>query len=117
MDDFELLEFSEDLEEIQKGVNIYDFPAVFVGEGRIYFNRASTQFLQGVHAVRFYTSTNYVVMEPALKGGASSFTIIRQTVTNPSALKAKAVKNGWYKLYRCKNGFAFKRYEQLGEVA
>ena len=112
-EELELLDFSEEFEAIEKRLNCYDFPALYVGEKRIYFNKSAARFLEGTEALRFYTSTNYVVMKPDKKGNYASFSVIKHSVCHPVALQSKKVQYGWYKLYRTKDGFAFKRYEQL----
>ena len=114
----------DELEEIEKFLRSpkFNFPAITVGKERIYFNRSCAPFLKD--AVKWFASTDYIVGVPAKRSGKNSFAITNKKIgdclfysaTFPVALKMeKKLQPGCYKLYKYKDGFAFKRYEPIAE--
>ena len=127
-EEMELLNFEEDIEEIQKCLpsNQYDFPVVSVSKNGLYLNYWTQKIIDkiGMNAVRFFTTTNYVILVPCKKGQSNAFSLCNSGNANgnykwigmPKALEEKKIKPGSYRLYKCKQGFCFKRYEPLTEV-
>lgn len=120
-EEFESLELDGlEFDEIEKakGGAKYEFPTITLGEYTLYFNAAFSKFFEDVEYVKFKASTEYVLIEPAKKRDRSTFRVNRWThamrgTAYPANLKEKKIKRGIYKIYRYKDGFAFKRYEPL----
>ena len=115
----ELIELNEELEAIRKKLLCkFKEPVAYLSDNRITFNKAASQVVPD--RIEWFTSSSYVIGLPSksMKKGYSTFrhnkrASVRETAF-PSELKnAKKVKNGYYKLYKYKDGFAFKRYEPL----
>lgn len=115
-----LLDIGE-LEEIKKITSFqkWDFPVVYFGNSHVYFNKISDRFLAG-NAVRWFASSEYIVGLPAKDNSNNAFTLRKNKTTGvtytafPSVLrKEKKLQDGHYKLLKYKDGFAFKRYEQI----
>ena len=115
-----------ELEEITKMFrnSKYDFPTISVGTSTIYFNTYCSPLLEGKGAVKWFASTAYIIGIPVKNLENNAFTIVKQTHKNcggylahfPAKLKQeKKIQPGYYKLYKYKDGFAFKRYEPLTE--
>lgn len=114
---------TENLEEIQKFgfANRFDYPVITIGEKTIYFNRFAEHLLKD--AVRWATAGEYVIGLPCDRKASNAFAA-RKPATGapgkiavfPSALRdEKKIQPGTYKLYKYKDGFAFKRYEPIKE--
>ena len=111
----------DELEEVEKMLrsNIFAFPAMHVGDGQCTFNRFCAPLLG--EYVQWFTTPEYVIGLPAKKGERNAFKVQGTIVTGrcinttfPIVLKTeKKIMSGYYKIYKYKNGFAFKRYEQL----
>ena len=117
---------NDDFEEIERrrAQNIYKFPTVGVYGTTLGFNIAAYPLLDGWTHICFYTTPEYVIMTKASKNERNAFALRRyfarestgycnQNVTIPADLKEKKLRHGVYKLYKCKQGLAFKRYEPL----
>lgn len=114
---------TENIEEIQKfGFdNRFDYPVITIGEKTIYFNKLSECLVKD--AVRWATAGEYVIGLPCDKSANNAFTIRKaphnaagKIAVFPSALRdGKKIQPGTYKLYKFKDGFAFKRYEPIKE--
>lgn len=115
----------EKLEERKRRgfVDRFPFPAVTVHGTSIYFNRFCTSLLG--KAIRWYLTGDYVIGLPPQKGDTTVdvFAIRFQgpgkgaRTTFPIAMRSgKRVREGAYKVYKYKNGLAFKRHEPLEEV-
>ena len=124
--DFELeeLKLYEELEDVERARTAmrYPFPTVTITPHNIIFNLMCNSFLDGVVFLHISTSPNYVVMQPVDKASIANFKLSRQnrkygnrSLTIPAALREKKIQRGNYKLYKAKDGWAFKRYEPLGE--
>lgn len=118
MNDFdelvEDLSTEEEFEEVCRGAHKYPFPAINVDERFFTFNEASWPLVKEYKAVRYYLSKNLVAMMPCRKGSVNSFVFkIKSGMTIPTALQEYKIRPGWYKLYRYKDGVAFKRYEPI----
>lgn len=126
LDNFESVLIDEELEAILKNIGKYQFPVAHLiivdGNNRNFqmqFNRVASPLVPDY--IKWFVSTNYVIGLPAHKDGTDVFkswpTTRRsnnKTTTVPSALvREKKIKPGNYKIYKYKNGFAFKRYELL----
>lgn len=123
---------SAELEEVQKSAIFkFDFPAVSVTSGAsayFYFNAAAQPLFENFDKIKFFTTPEYIVFADSKGDWKNAFTIQERRpklrdksfscysyfkATIPAALKEKKIKPGCYKLYKCKQGFAFKRYEPL----
>lgn len=123
---------SAELEEVQKAdICKFDFPAVSVTTGHsayFYFNAAAKPLFENFDKIKFFTTPEYVIFadgkgdwkntfsvqerRPKLRDKSiSCFSYYKATI--PAAMKEKKLQPGCYKLYKCKQGFAFKRYEPL----
>ena len=127
---------SAELEEVQKAYFCkFNFPAVSVTSGDspyFYFNAAAKPLFEKFDRVKFFTTPEYIVFADGKGDWKNAFSIkechpkLRDKsfscayyykATIPAALKEKKIQPGCYKLYKCKQGFAFKRYEPLEESA
>lgn len=117
----EEIELDEELELIEKtfGRKV-DFPAVTLTQksAQMYFNVYARDLVPD--HINWSTTTNYVVGLPTNATDKDAFHARKSWKGNgvvcfcPVALlKEKKVKEGTYKVYKYKNGFAFKRYEPL----
>lgn len=122
-----VLEFDlDELEEVKKlsCESQFDYPVVYVGSV-LYFNKASSVFMNGVQAIKWFVTPEYVVGIPARKGTHNSFLITKTDNKSGGSIyyarfpvslrEEKKLKQGIYKLLKCKNGFAFRRYEPIEE--
>ena len=126
LSNFENALIDEEFEEIVKTIGKYQFPVVHLsivdGNSRNYqmvFNKHATQLVPDY--IKWFVSTNYVIGLPVSKDSKNAFKSwqsnrqsYNKSTTVPSALvREKKIKPGDYKIYKYKDGFAFKRYEQL----
>lgn len=118
----EMLEFDEELEVIEKLHNgflgKFGYPVVCFKNTFCCFNSECAPLVP--ENIKWAVSTNYVVGLPGKNEEKNTFrTRKRFDVTCaffPSVLKnEKKLQDGYYKIYKYKDGFAFKRYEQLEE--
>ena len=123
-EELEMLNLDElSFEEVCRKLSGFPFPAITVGEHQIYCNIMFKNLLNGETHIRLYTTPEYVIIEPLSSGDyANSFKIHKMdnagcAFTIPVYLREKKLQKGFYKIYKCKKGYAFKRYEQLGDVA
>lgn len=95
----------------------FKFPVIYLNSDYMYCNKAAKSLVGD--AVRWYVSTEYVVGLKAPKFSTNAFSVhwrkdIVARMTMPKQLyKAKKLRDGYYKLYKYKDGFAFKRYEPI----
>lgn len=120
---------SAELEEVQKtDICKFDFPAVSVTTGRsayFYFNAAAKPLFEKFDKIKFFTTPEYVIFADGKGDWKNTFSVQERRprlsdksfsyykATIPAAMKEKKLQPGCYKLYKCKQGFAFKRYEPL----
>ena len=123
-EELEMLDLNElDLEEINRKLSGFPFPVVTVGTHTIYGNILFKKLVGDTTHIRLYTTPEYVIIEPLSSGDyANSFRMHKMSnagcaFTIPVYLREKKIKPGFYKIYKCKKGYAFKRYEQLGGAA
>lgn len=92
-----------------------EFPTVTLGERYVYFNRLAVQFIPSVG--RWVTTPEYVLFLPAVAGGEDANrvwdTASGKETNFARHLREKRIKKGCYRLYKYKDGVAFKRYEQI----
>ena len=112
----------EELELIKKlsHVGKFQFPVVLVGETAIGFNRFASALVPDT--VKWFCSGEYII---GLPGNGNDPDCFRAHFINskngcrstsfPAAMREKKVKKGYYKVYKFRDGFAFKRYEPLEE--
>ena len=115
-----LLDLGE-LEEVEKFFTSSSLriPVVHVGALAVSFNKACRELLG--EAVRWFTTSEYVIGLPANRGDKNAFSLkttasgaCMRSAYIPAVLRReKKIGIGYYKLYKYKNGFAFKRYEQI----
>lgn len=111
----------EELELIKKLAHMekFPYPVALVGETAIGFNRYASPIVP--KAIKWFCTGEYIIGLPGDKGDRDSFLshFVDRTrsacksTAFPADMKAKKVKKGYYKVYKFKNGFAFKRYEPL----
>lgn len=114
------LEDGVEFEEVIKNLRKYSFPTVTLTSNKqMCFNIAATKSGIIPDYIKWLVSTDYVIGIPAEEDGRNSFKTwlskwCATTACFPVTLsKEKKVQPGTYKLYKYKNGFAFKRYEKL----
>jgi len=107
----------EDLESIHKSkvVTRLGVPCLSVGPCHIHFNRLAKEIIPDY--VLWYITSSYVIGLPAHRRSANAYKVREHngglSTKFPAELKSKMVTKGLYKVYKYKNGFAFKRYEPL----
>ena len=113
-------------EEVKRKLARFDFPVVTLTKDSKYFyaNLLAKKLFDSFKRVRFFTTPQYVIFSDAKGDTKNSFAIKEcmnkgnatpyYMITCPTNLKEKKLRPGYYKLYKCKQGFAFKRYEALG---
>lgn len=121
LEELKLDEELEDIERVRFSMR-YPFPAITITPYNIIFNLLCNSFLDDVEFIRISTSPNYVVLQPSVTTSPTSFKLGgrntrsgNRALTIPAALKEKKLQRGNYKLYKMNDGWAFKRYEPLGE--
>ena len=110
----EILVNDEELEEIEKQFRVYsDIPLVNIGTQALYFNTSAAGIIP--RTIRWYTTSSLVIGLPTddedrhgfkTKGSGNAI-----QASLPSGMKEKKLRRGLYKIYKYKDGFAFKRYE------
>ena len=101
------------LEEVERYNSRSDIPCVNINRDTMYFNKSAADLLS--RYVKWYTTADYVIAIPNSKVDKNTYLInMKARMSNiPSTLRSKKIKNGTYKLYKYKDGFAFKRYEPI----
>lgn len=118
------LEFGiNDLEVIERlnNTTAFPFPVVHASKEMLIFNSLSEKYLPASAWIKWFASTEYIVGVPASPSERNAFKITypnkrRRCLTArfPDAMsKDRGLKEGYYKLYKYKDGIAFKRYEPL----
>lgn len=118
------LEFGlDELEVIEKLNNstMFPFPVVHASKEMLIFNSLSEKYLPSSAWIKWFASTDYIIGIPAKQSDRNAFKIAypnkkRRCLTArfPDAMsKDRGLKEGYYKLYKYKDGIAFKRYEPL----
>ena len=115
MEELEILEEIETVKKMNGFMEKFDYPVVYFNKTFCCFNSKCT-FVP--RFIRWGVTTNYIIGLPASKGDKDAYSARGKdgavTAYFPSALKnEKKLKEGWYKLYKYKDGFAFKRYEPI----
>lgn len=119
MEDIEelLIDDGEELELVEKlRQEPFKMPVIYVSEKTMTFNQRSLGLVPP--RVKWFTTHEYVIGLPASEDDKNGYNIRMANgiyfATTPSVLRnMKKLKNGWYQLYKYKNGFAFKRYDPL----
>lgn len=115
------LDFSlGELEEIEKNVSYFSYPVVHFGRLVTFNARAGKAGIVG-EAIKWFVTPEYVVGLKAKKHSANAYAVRKNdgslnclNSTFPAQLKEeKKLIPGYYKLLKCKDGFAFKRYEPI----
>lgn len=114
----EELEIDEsELELILKQQNCkYDFPVVCISTTNAFFNGYAKDIVPPY--IHWFTTSEYVVGLPAKTNEKNAYKtrkVWNEIVAHlPQNLRNhKKLANGHYKVYKYKDGFAFKRYEQI----
>lgn len=118
------LEFSlDDLEIIERLNNTiaFPFPVVRASKQMLIFNSLSKKYLPASAWIKWFASTEYIVGVPASPSERNAFKVSYHNQSKhcacsrlPQAMsKDRGLKEGYYKLYKYKDGIAFKRYEPL----
>ena len=120
-----LLNFNEsELELIEKGTiaEKFDFPVIYFGKETCYFNKRAYEQLRIPRSINWFVSPEYVLALPAPENSKNAYKInVVSTKSNSCRLgtfphklaNEKKLRPGYYKLLKYKDGFAFKRYEQI----
>lgn len=110
-----VIEDETQLEEVERFGTRSDTPCVNIQRDTMYFNKSAANLLN--RYVKWYTTADYVIAIPNSKADKNTYLINMKARMSsvPAILRSKKVKNGTYKLYKYKDGFAFKRYEQLSK--
>lgn len=114
--DFDLGE----LEAIEKQIGNFPYPVVHFGS-TVYFNTKTRSILGNASKIRWFTTPEYVVCLPTEANDTKGFTLLHYKNGRlglfgafPVALRNdKKLSEGFYKLFKYKNGVAFKRYEPI----
>ena len=115
-DELQQIEIGEGIDLVEKWQNRLRFPAITFCSTTIYFNKLFTELLAGFEYVKYYTTTEFLIIEPCKnRDGAFSINNLKQgsTTVIPTHLASKKIRPGSYKVYRCKMGYAIKRYEPI----
>lgn len=116
-----------DFEEIERNLGGYPFPAVTTTNEYFYINMAFANILDAENAkyIKFYVTPDYVILSPSSEVVNNSYKICHwiqagrtaacMTVKIPANMKEKKIATGVYKIYKCKQGYAFKRYEPMAK--
>lgn len=112
-----------DLEVIERlnNTTVFPFPVVHASKEMLIFNSLAEEHLPASAWIKWFASTEYIVGVPASPSERNAFKIAypnkkRRCLTArfPDAMsKDRGLKEGYYKLYKYKDGIAFKRYEPL----
>ena len=104
----------EEIDLVEKYLDRFDFPTIHIGDRRVNFNKPFAKLLDGFGWVKYYTTTNFLIIEPR-NNSAGAFSVTATgggaATALPVHLASKKIKHGCYKVYRCKMGYAIKRYE------
>ena len=116
----EELTVGEELEVVEKLFSRTNAtcPLVNVGEKTFYFNQLATDVVP--EYIKWFTTNDYIIGLPTTekdKNGYKTWKANSATLACfPIKLRsAKKLKQGLYKVYKYKEGFAFKRYEQYSK--
>lgn len=115
-DDIQELSIDEEFEEVIKSANRFNFPTITFGD-TVYFNNAAVPIIPD--HIKWSISPNYLIISPTKKTDINSYPVrtngrCGKVACTPAIIKnGKKIKPGTYRLYKCKNGFAIKRYESL----
>ena len=115
-----------DLEEIKRFMGGYPFPAITAARDYFYCNKPFSNLLtaKGYNYIKFYITPDYVILSPSSEVVENGYKISHShgnvdwdvlTVKLPASMKEKKIRTGVFKIYKCKQGYAFKRYEPLTE--
>lgn len=114
------------LTKVRNGRTRFSFPAVTILKSGntylCYLNAVARKYFDASQGVNWYLNQNYVIAMPSDAINAyracvkSSKGAARQGYTFPKSLiDDRKVKPGCYKIYKYKDGFAFKPYEPIKE--
>lgn len=117
----EEVEFNEEeLEGISFNVRSwFDFPTITVGYPLMYLNAKSASIVEADAYYKAYKTPEYIVLKKCSQGTAGAVKMVhhrsRFSCSSSAIIKNAQIKQGVYKLYKCKDGVCFKRYERLME--
>lgn len=119
IEELEDIDLSE-LEFIEKGTKYldYDFPVVHVLDKHLYFNYLASPMVPKY--IQWAVTPELIVGREADKGNRNAYKARKSSDSScmvgtfPARLRQeKKLQKGIYKVYKCKGGFAFKRYERI----
>jgi hypothetical protein len=117
-----------DAEEVQKSrrgyKSRYSYPTCSIGESKIIFNKSAAHILPPkTKAIKWFVSADYVFAFPAEAGDSNGYAVMScsgeegkgslSACIPRTMLHEKRLKPGHRKVYKCKNGIAFSRYETI----
>lgn len=114
----------DDLEVIEKLCNktLFPYPVVHASKDFLMFNTLSAEYLPSNLWIKWFVSSEYIIGLPASALDKDAFKMSKThggkskgyTARFPLAMsKERGVREGFYKLYKYKDGIAFKRYEPI----
>lgn len=119
MEMMEEIVINEEIEGVDRRYNENQYPTITLKGTGVYFNREAAQFVP--RGILWGTTSEYVVALPAEESSENVYltNVSRgagKVTTFPAKLRReKKIREGTYRLYKYRNGIAFKRYEQIGE--
>lgn len=104
---------------LKQNFDMYNFPVVGISSDNAFFNRHAVSVVPDF--IKWFTTSEYVIGLPAPANDKNAYKARRvwnKVVTHlPKDLKNnKKIGKGHYRVYKYKDGFAFKRYEPIGDA-
>ena len=113
----------EEVNRSRRGFGMHhEYPVCHVGDTHIVFNAETQKILpMQTKAIKWFTNNEYVVILPTVRGDRNAYIMDvhkggrpTRTAFIPAALvNEKKLPQGYRRLYKYKNGVAFKRYETI----
>ena len=110
------------MEEVEKNfLAKLNFPCAYFGKKQVSFNTLCSPVIKHMEAIRWYATGEYIIGLPASRSDKNSFYVRRNTrsknnyaTTFPASLRiTKRIGEGYYKVYKYKDGIAIKRFEAI----
>ena len=111
-----------EMEEVElKFLARIDFPFAYFGKQQISFNTLCSPVIEHMEAIRWYATGEYIIGLPASRSDKNSFYVRQNTrsknnysTTVPASLRiTKRIGEGYFRVYKYKDGIAIKRFEAI----
>ena len=111
-----------EMEEVEKKfLARIDFPCAYFGKQQISFNTLCSPVIEHMEAIRRYATGEYIIGLPASRSDKNSFYVRQNTrsknnysTTVPASLRiTKRIGEGYFRVYKYKDGIAIKRFEAI----